>query len=71
MSCTKPSNRLVIFFDDLEIQWIHEAIQDFIVKHEITNVEAIQILENAQEIRKLRRTKPHRTCIKRVSATTK
>jgi hypothetical protein len=49
---------------DLEIPWIEEVIQEYAMKHEKrllahTNVEAIQLLDTTNKIRRLQRTKPH------------
>lgn len=50
--------------NDLSIKWVHEVTQEYARNHERrlsrhTNVEVIQLLDNAQEIRRLKRTKPH------------
>ena len=50
--------------DDLAIKRVDEVIQDYAAKHERellrhTNVEAIQLLDNGQEIRRLKRIKPY------------
>ena len=50
--------------DDLAIKRVDEVIQDYATKHEKrllrhTNVEAIQLLDNSQEIRRLKRIKPN------------
>lgn len=50
--------------NDLAIKWVNEVIQDYALKHEKrllchTNVEAIQLLDNSQDLRRLKRTKPY------------
>lgn len=50
--------------DDLQIEWVNEVIQQNAIKHEKrllnhTNVEAIQLLDITNEVRRLKRTKPH------------
>ena len=50
--------------DDLAIKRVNEVIQDYAAKHKRrllrhTNVEAIQLLDNSQEIRRLKRIKPY------------
>lgn len=50
--------------DDLEIKYVSEVIQEFATKHEKRllrhpNIEAIQLLDNSQEVRRLKRTKPY------------
>lgn len=49
---------------DLEIQLIDDAIRECAIKHEKrllthTNVEAIQLLDSTDEVRRLKRIKPH------------
>lgn len=54
--------------DDLNVKWIDEVIQEFAIKHERrllqhTNTEAIQLLDLTQELRRLKRIKPHELVI--------
>jgi len=54
--------------DDLNIKWVDEVIQEFAIKHERrlhqhTNIEAIQLLDLTQELRRLKRIKPHELVI--------
>lgn len=50
--------------NDLAIKLIEDVIQEAAQKHDKkllchSNVEAIQLLDNTQEVRRLKRTKPH------------
>ncbi len=50
--------------NNLKIEWVYEVIRANAIKHERTlhnhtNTEAIQLLDITNEIRRLKRTKPH------------
>lgn len=50
--------------NDLRIEWVNEVIRENAIKHEKrllnhTNIEAIQLLDITNEVRRLKRIKPH------------
>ena len=56
---------------DLQIKWVEEAIRENAIKHEKrllthSNVEAIQLLDITNELRRLKRTKPHELTYRRI-----